>query len=124
MATINLPQQELDTNNRIGVVRLIMSLLRLEDKDGDLAILTNPEALPLAKSMWSTYATELGLVAADQIVLLGKNMQFVYLKSYVKFLRTPIYMKLVKNLYKIIEPLYKLLILQLKPKLSLLWVKT
>jgi hypothetical protein len=63
MATINLPQQSLDTDNLIGVVRIVMSLLRLEDSntDGDLDIIDNPTALPLAQSFWAAHADEVGL---------------------------------------------------------------
>lgn len=65
---LNLPAMVIAGDNKIGAARLLLSLLLFQnDGSGNLKIVTNPEALPIANTFWEMHAQETGMeaVAAD-----------------------------------------------------------
>ena len=69
MAELKLPEQTVDTVNKIQSVRLVLSLLRsADDGAGNVDIVDNPTGLALAKAFFKEYSQEVGFdpdLAAD-----------------------------------------------------------
>ena len=81
MAQLTLQEQTVDDTNLIAVVRIIMSLLRLDDDgSGNVDIITNTEALPIAQSFWDAYAGEFGLLPVEGDVTGQQYAQCIFKK--------------------------------------------
>lgn len=77
-------------DNKIGCVRLIMSLLRLQDDGaGNLDIITNPEALPIATSFFDQHASTVGVEPVDPENPTGQEMATCIFRKLRREFRSP-----------------------------------